>query len=48
VLRYAQPGQPNQIAFVERFNWTFRQEVLGAYVFESLDHLRMNSTVWMR
>lgn len=43
VLRHIQLGQPNQIAFVERFYRTFRQEVLGAYVFESLDQMRKNS-----
>jgi putative transposase len=34
-LRYIQPGQPNQHAFIERFNRTFRHEVLDASVFES-------------
>ena len=48
VLRYIQLGQPNQNAFVERFNRTFCQEVLGAYVFESRDQLRMNGTEWVR
>lgn len=33
---------------MERFNRTFRQEVLGAYVFESLDQVRKNSAEWMR
>lgn len=36
-LRYIPPGRPNQTAFVERFNRTFRHEVLDTYVFESLD-----------
>ncbi len=47
-LRYIQPGKPNQNAFVERFNRTFRQEVRDAYVFESLEQVREISAQWMQ
>ena len=46
-IKYTQPGKPVQNAFIERFNRTFREDVLDAYIFEKVSELKIIAEEWM-
>lgn len=46
-LDFIRPGKPTENARVERFNGSFRRELLDCYVFHSLTQVRDKAYEWM-
>ena len=44
---YSEPGKPMQNGYVERFNRTFREDILDAYIFSSISQFNVISEKWM-
>jgi len=46
-LRFIEPGEPNQNAYIERFNRTYRTEVLDTYLFHSIQQVQHITEEWL-
>jgi putative transposase len=46
VIKYIQPGKPMQNGYIERLNRSFREDVLDAFLLESLEEARIASDEW--
>lgn len=46
-LKYIEPGNPQQNAYVERYNRTVRYDWLAQYLFESIEEVQVFATRWL-
>ena len=48
MIDFIKPGSPYQNGIIERFNKTFREDILDACLFDSIDHAQQMANRWIR
>ncbi len=46
-LKFIQPGNPQQNAYVERFNRIVRYDLLNQYIFKEIEDVQIATTKWL-
>lgn len=46
-IDYTQPGCPYQNAYIERFNRTYRDDILDSYIFNNLNEVKQLTKEWI-
>ena len=46
-INFIQPGKPAQNGYIERFNRTYREEILNMYLFYDINHVQAITDEWL-
>ena len=47
LIQYIQPGKPAQNGYIERFNRSYREEVLDLYLFRNMQEVKLHTDAWL-